>query len=300
MVLGSSRHAERQEKMTSTPKDDAEVHRRKDLAEFLRAKRAALKPSDFGLPTSGRRRAPGLRREELAQISGIGTTWYTWLEQGRDINVSVDLLQRLTRALRLSPHDAAYLFSLAGQPLTPVPPNGGGLVDGLQTVLDGYVLGPASIFENSGKTLAFNQIGDFVYHFRGYDGPWGDNMFWRLFMDPHRRQLYVDWADFARYGVGLMRGFYASRRDDSAFRRMIDDLCRLSPEFDGLWKETAKEGTSSHAPNRVRLRVSEFGELSFLSVRLTVLTSGDWAIFLAPVDAMTTAAMLDLASRTAK
>lgn len=286
--------------MTSSAKDDAEARRRRDLAEFLRAKRALLKPADFGLSMTGRRRAPGLRREELAQISGIGVTWYTWLEQGRDINVSTDLLQRLTRALRLSPHDAAYLFSLAGQPLAPIPPEGGGLIDGLQTVLDGYVLGPAAVFENSGKTLAFNQIGDFVYHFSGYDGPWGDNMFWRLFMDPYRRQLYVDWADFAHYAVGLMRGFYASRRDDSAFRGMIDDLCSLSQEFDRLWNETAKQGTSSHAPNRVRLRVPEFGELTFLSVRLTVLTSGDWAIFLAPVDAMTTTAMLNLAPRRVK
>lgn len=286
--------------MTGNDKVDAEARRRRDLAQFLRAKRGALKPGDFGLPISRRRRVPGLLREELAQISGIGVTWYTWLEQGRDIHVSMDLLQRLTRTLRLSPHDAAYLFSLAGQPLTPIPPEGGGLVDGLQTILDGYVLGPAVVFNPPGNTLAFNQIGDFVYHFSGYDGPWGDNIFWRLFMDPYRRQLYVDWADFAHYGVGLMRGLYASRRDDSTFHEMIDDLCRLSPEFHRLWKETAQQGTSSYAPNSVRLWVSELGELNFLSVRLTILTSGDWAVFLAPVDAMTTTAMLSLAPRGAK
>jgi transcriptional regulator with XRE-family HTH domain len=281
--------------MANLESDELEARRRKDLAEFLRAKRAALKPGDFGLLNTGRRRAPGLRREELAQISGIGVTWYTWLEQGRDINVSTDLLQRLTRTLRLSPHDAAYLFSLAGQSLAPVPPEGRGLVDGLQTVLDGYVLGPAIVFDLPGNTLAFNRIGNFVYHFSGYDGPWGDNIFWRLFMDPSRRQLYLDWPDFARYSVGLMRGLYASRRDDSSLHGMIDDLRRLSPEFHRLWSETAQQGTSSYAPNRVRLRVSELGELNFLSVRLTILTSG-WAVFLAPVDARTTTAMLNLAS----
>lgn len=150
---------------------DSEVRRRRDLGEFLRAKRAALKASDFGVPTSGRRRAPGLRREELAQIAGIGITWYTWLEQGRDIQVSVDLLQRLTRALRLSPHDVAYLFSLASQPLTTLPKEGPELVESLQTVLDGYTFGPAFAADLVGNTLAFNLIGDFVYHFSGYNGP---------------------------------------------------------------------------------------------------------------------------------
>ena len=90
-----------------------------------------------------------------------------------------------------------------------------------------------------------------------------------------RSQLYVNWVDFARYGVGLMRGLYASRRDDSAFCGMIDHLCSLSPEFDRLRKETAQQGTSSYAPNRVHLRISEFGDLNFLLVRLTVLTTGD-------------------------
>lgn len=97
--------------------------------------------------------------------------------------------------------------------------------------------------------------------------------------------------------VGLMRGFYATRRDDSAFCGMIDDLCSLSPEFDRFRKETTQQGTSSYAPNRVHLQVSEFGELDFLSVRHTVRRSGDWAIFLAPVDATATTAMLNLAPR---
>jgi transcriptional regulator with XRE-family HTH domain len=283
--------------MAIPERDEIEACRRKDLAEFLRAKRAALKPDDFGLLNSGRRRAPGLRREELAQISGIGVTWYTWLEQGRDINVSTDLLQRLTRALRLSPHDAAYLFSLAGQPLTPLPPEDHGLIDGLQTVLDGYVLGPAAVFDFAGNTLAFNQIGDFVYHFSSYEGPWQANHYWRLFMDPYRRQMYLDWQDLARYAVGLMRGVYASRKEDSAFYQMIDDLSRSSPEFRHMWRESVQQGTSSYAPNLLRLQVSKHGILNFLSVRFSLPISLDWAVFLSPQDEETRTAMLDLAPR---
>jgi transcriptional regulator with XRE-family HTH domain len=131
--------------MAEQSKDDVEARRRKDLAEFLRTKRAALKPGDFGLPTSRRRRAPELLREELAQISGIGVTWYTWLEQGRDIQVSTDLLQRLTRALRLSPHDAAYLFSLTAHPAPEVREPLPGIADMLQVAFDGYSAGPAFV-----------------------------------------------------------------------------------------------------------------------------------------------------------
>jgi transcriptional regulator with XRE-family HTH domain len=276
-------------------KDALEVQRRRDLGEFLRAKRGALKPNEFGLPTFGRRRAPGLRREEVAQISGIGLTWYTWLEQGREIHVSPDLLQRLTRFLRLSPHDAAYLFSLAGQSLTALPRDAPGLIEGLQTVLDGYMFGPAAVFDLIGNTLAFNLIGDFIYHFNDYEGPWGDNIFWRLFTDPYRRQLYVDWPDFARYGVGLMRGLYASRKDDSAYHAMIEDLCRSSPDFQHMWNESAQQGTSSYAPNRIRMKVSGVGALNFLSVRLEIPMKEAWTVFLSPMDEGTTRAMLDLA-----
>ncbi len=282
--------------MVNGTQADAESRMRRDLGEFLRAKRAALRPSDFGVPNSKRRRAPGLRREELAQISGIGITWYTWLEQGRDIHVSTDLLQRLTRALRLSPHDAAYLFSLAGQSLSVLPQEAPGLVDGLQTVLNGYAFGPAAVFDPIGNTLAFNLIGDFVYHFSGYDGPWGDNIFWRLFMDPYRRQMYVDWPDFARYGVGLMRGLYASRKDDSAYREMIDDLCRSSPDFHRMWNESVQQGTSSYAPNRIHLQVPELGKLNFLSVRLAIPMQDAWTVFLSPLDEKTMSAMLGLDS----
>lgn len=281
--------------MADKSKDNVGARRRKDLADFLRSKRASLKPGDFGLPTSRRRRAPGLLREELAQISGIGITWYTWLEQGRDIHVSTDLLQGLARVLRLSPHDAAYLLSLAGQSPAALPREAPGLVDGLQTVLDGYVLGPAFVSDSVGKTLAFNQIGDFIYRFSGYDGPWGDNIFWRLFMDPYRRQMYVDWPDSARFGVGLMRALYASRKDDSACHEMIDDLCRSSPEFHRMWNESAQQGTSSYQPNRIHLQVTGLGELNFLAVRLAIPTKDAWTVFLSPLDDMTKSAMLGLA-----
>ena len=86
--------------------------RRDELADFLRKRRASLKPEDVGLPAGGRRRTPGLRREEVAHLAGVGTTWYTWLEQGRDVRASLDVLEAISRALRLTPAERTHLVLL--------------------------------------------------------------------------------------------------------------------------------------------------------------------------------------------
>src|SRR5204862_6018472 len=97
--------------------------RRAELAHFLRARRAALLPEDVGLPSGGRRRTPGLRREEVATLAGVGTTWYTWLEQGRDVRASLDVLEALARALRLTTAERNHLILLGrGEPVPPCKP----------------------------------------------------------------------------------------------------------------------------------------------------------------------------------
>src|SRR5262249_57655046 len=96
--------------------------RREELAGFLRARREGLKPDDVGLAGGGRRRTPGLRREELAALAGVGTTWYTWLEQGRDVQASLAVLESLARALRLTPAERAHMIQLGrGEPAPPLP-----------------------------------------------------------------------------------------------------------------------------------------------------------------------------------
>src|SRR5690242_14729031 len=86
--------------------------RRDELADFLRQRRATIQPDDVGLPAGGRRRTPGLRREEVAQLAGVGTTWYTWLEQGRDVRASLEVLEGLARALQMTPAERAHLLLL--------------------------------------------------------------------------------------------------------------------------------------------------------------------------------------------
>lgn len=132
--------------------------RRKALGDFLRAQRERLTPAEAGLGSGGRRRTPGLRREEVAQLSGVSATWYTWIEQGREVSASATALARLAEALRLSPAERAYLFELAGKrdpeadepAATAEPP-----VD-LQTVVD--MIGcPAYAMDRLGTARAWNK-----------------------------------------------------------------------------------------------------------------------------------------------
>ena len=265
------------------------------MGEFIKSKRALLKPSDFALPSLGRRRAPGLRREEIAQVSGIGVTWYTWLEQGRNIRVSDDLLRRLARVLRLQPHETTYLYSLAGRNLTQYPAAGPRLAEGVQGVMDGFTRGPAFVLDLIGNVLAFNHIADFIYHFSDLEGPWDGNHLWRLFMDPYRRQLHVDWPDFARYVVGLMRGVFAIHDRDSTYHRLLADLHEASPDFRQMWKESIHRGTASLAPSPVHFYVPEVGYMNFVSVRFEFPTNDARAFFLTPIDEKTTTAVVGLA-----
>src|ERR1700743_2503941 len=98
--------------------------RRREFGAFLRSRRERLTPAEVGLPEGFRRRTPGLRREEVAMLAGVGTTWYTWLEQGRDVRPSVEVLSALATALRLAPHERRHLFALAERPLPPAAPTG--------------------------------------------------------------------------------------------------------------------------------------------------------------------------------
>lgn len=277
-------------------KGDPSVRQRQELRQFLQARRAALKPEDVGLRTTGRRRAPGLRREEVAAMAGVGLTWYTWLEQGRDIRVSEEMLERVARSLRLSPNDTAYLFLLAGRRPPDHRASAAKLDPALQSVLDGFTAGPAFLINARVDMLMSNRLADQIYRFDEMQGPFARNMVWGLFMDPRRHQLYADWKEFAEFGVGLVRGNYASRIGDPNFENLIHELRRNSPEFDRIWRESSQRGPSSLAPAEVRFRVPGKGILRFASVRLTLPTYQDHLmVFLLAADKATSAAISAIA-----
>src|SRR5215510_2439542 len=121
VIYTSSKSYQANQRASMTRRDDSEHTRRMELASFLRTRRERLRPEQVGLPLRARRRTPGLRREEVAELIGIGVTWYTWLEQARPIRVSVEVLEHLARVLQLSADERTYLFALARRPLPPAP-----------------------------------------------------------------------------------------------------------------------------------------------------------------------------------
>ena len=269
----------------------ADDTRRRELRDFLMAHRNAISPASAGLPAGGRRRTAGLRREELAAVAGVSATWYTWLEQGRDIKVSADTLGRISVALRMTPTDTAYLFSLAlvTQPRSPFEERPAGWQQGFQPLLDAF-RGPAFIVGPCWDVEAFNRIADRIYRFAEHSDPLGRNHIWRFFMDPKRHALYGDEKIFAEGAVGLFRSAYARRIGDPRFEEVLHALMLGSEQFRMLW---AAQRTAPFTPERVRLLIPQFGEVVVSSTRLSVPGRDDHLIMLAPPADAASAAVMD-------
>jgi transcriptional regulator with XRE-family HTH domain len=273
---------------TMTSADDT---RRRELRDFLMAHRGSISPVSVGLPAGGRRRTAGLRREELATVAGVSATWYTWLEQGRDIKVSADTLGRIAVALRLTPTDTAYLFSLAlvAQPKSPVPERPTGWQQSFQPLLDAF-RGPAFIVAPCFDVEAFNRVADRIYRFREHADPLGRNHVWRFFMDPRRGALYADWKAVAEDAVGILRAAYARSVGDPRFEEILRSLMVGSEEFRTLW---AEQRTRPLTPEPIRLLVPHFGEVVLSSTRLSVPGRDDYLIILLPPADRASAAVMD-------
>jgi transcriptional regulator with XRE-family HTH domain len=214
--------------------------RRTELAAFLRTQRARLRPADVGLPEDrhpGRRRTPGLRREEVAELSGVGVTWYTWLEQGRDISTSAQVVDALARALRLDADQHRHLRELAG--LTAPdhkPPADHGLAR-LQRMVDAVTPNVASIYDGHFDYLVWNKAYVRVRHdpakFRGHRR----NLLWMMFTDAENRARMVSWETAARAVLSQFRAAVGKRPDDPRFKGLVAGLTEASPEFRTWWAE---------------------------------------------------------------
>jgi transcriptional regulator with XRE-family HTH domain len=267
-------------------KATAATARRNELRAFLVARRAAVTPQSAGLAAGIRRRTPGLRREEVAALAGVGVTWYTWLEQGRDIRVSPQTLTRIADALRLSPTDTSYLFSLAGLPHERLSSRDGDDIQvarALQAAVDAFQA-PAFVVSYCWDVLTFNLLADRIYRFAGCSGPFAQNHVWRLFMDPTRRAIYADWEPFAEFSVGIVRMAYADYRSDPRFNDLLQALRENSPDFKRLW-DTQQTQLLIHRP--VHLLAPGFGELHVTSLRFHSFGDDRTLILLPPADAAT-------------
>lgn len=218
--------------MGATPTDH-----RAELAEFLRARRDAVTPEQVGLPRgTSRRRTPGLRREEVAMLAGVSLTWYTWLEQGRRINASDDVLAAIGRALRLDDAGIEHLLAVAQPATGPVdapqeaPTALVRLIDALDPA-PAYVLGPRWEF------LAWNAAEARLYpRLVELDGI-ERNLLWVLFAEAHTRDLIVDWDLHAKQALAEFRAGTTGLRGDPGFAELVDRLHAASPEFATWWPE---------------------------------------------------------------
>ncbi|MFC5721673.1 helix-turn-helix transcriptional regulator [Streptomyces gamaensis] len=214
------------------------MDQRTELSEFLRSRRARLSPADVGMaPHGGRRRVPGLRREELAQLAGVSVAYYTRLEQGRGQGVSAAVLDAIATALRLTRAEREHLEHLA-RPSTKKRAPGArtlGIRPAVQHLLDSMDSTPAYVLGPRLDIIAWNRLarallGDFPAM-----SPQQRNMAWQLFLRPETRELYVDWAGKAADVVALLRLYAGRCPDDPRLAALVGELSVKSEEFRALW-----------------------------------------------------------------
>ncbi|WP_037861370.1 helix-turn-helix domain-containing protein [Streptomyces sp. NRRL S-340] len=231
----------------------AGLERRAELSEFLRTRRARLQPEDVGLPHYGRhRRVPGLRREELAQLAGVSVAYYTRLEQGNGRNVSAEVLDSIARALRLTDAEHAHLTHLAKPkhkkkqtaPTQQVRSSLRQLLDTMDTV-------PAYVVGRRSELLAWNPMAAAVF------GDWSQlpaterNWARMVFLDPHTRDLYVDWEQKAIDIVCALHMEAGCYPDDPRLSALVGELSVKSEDFRRLWA-THDVKEKSHGVKRLR------------------------------------------------
>ncbi|MEO1006557.1 MAG: helix-turn-helix transcriptional regulator [Cyanobacteria bacterium J06638_38] len=212
--------------------------RLEELSSFLKNRRSRISPEEVGLPKGTRRRTPGLRREEVAQLAGVGVTWYTWIEQGRDVQISAQVLEGISRALKLTLDEQNHLFLLADQ-LPPIEP--------IQTqeivspllleALDRFNTNPAYVTGQRWDLLAWNQIACTVFGDFGSLPTQERNILWFVFMNENLRQILIDWETHARLILAQFRIKYSRFAGDPWFVELINNLKVASPEFRLWWTE---------------------------------------------------------------
>ncbi|TDD76095.1 XRE family transcriptional regulator [Actinomadura darangshiensis] len=243
--------------MPSQTPASAPGRRRDELRDFLRTRRARLTPADVGMPDGGRRRTPGLRREEVAVLAGVGVSWYTWLEQGRDIKVSGDVLDAIARALRLDGAEREHLYLLAGLnppqaeagPAVPITPE-------LRRLLDAWSPRPAYVRDRLWNFVAINDSAREVF---GY-GDTDHNCLVTFFTNVRYRSMHTHWSAAAPGVVARFRADVARYPDDPGFDRLVADVLAVSPEFAELWP---RHEVSSGTQAVKGIRHPEAGELVF-------------------------------------
>jgi transcriptional regulator with XRE-family HTH domain len=210
--------------------------RRQELSDFLRNRRGRIAPSDVGLPPTNRRRTPGLRREEVAQLAGVSATWYTWLEQKRPIGVSCGVLNNLARVLRLDPAERTQLFQLAlRQPVLETPSRSETVSPLIRRLLEQTDHMPILVMGHRWDVIAWNRAA--LAFFLDFEQvPANErNMLWLAFTNSALRSLLVDWPTRTQDTLARFRADYGRHAGDAHFVQLVERLKSVSPEFAEWW-----------------------------------------------------------------
>ncbi|MGW6422312.1 helix-turn-helix transcriptional regulator [Nocardia sp. NPDC055053] len=269
------------------------TERRAQLGAFLKSRRAKIAPGDVGLPPGPRRRTPGLRREEVAQLSGIGVTWYTWLEQGRPINASVQVLDAVARTLCLDPVEKAHLYRLADVPSVPSSVMQSALPPGLPVILDQLSPLPAVLLSAKYDVLAHNDAYRALFPRCG-DGE--QNILRHVFLTPECCNPYRHNVHDLRRMVAYLRGAYVKHLDHPEWVALVEELCGASAEFADLWA-----CNDVAVPVNV-VKVIQHLAVGTLAMHMTSMSlpvvEGAWMQIFTPVDAAATETMSRLLAMT--
>ncbi|MET9759717.1 helix-turn-helix transcriptional regulator [Streptomyces sp. NPDC006372] len=208
-----------------------------DIGDFLRSRRARIQPEEVGLPSYGRRRVPGLRREEVAQLAGVSVDYYVRLEQGRGPSVSDAVLDAVARVLRLDGAEHDYLRAVARpRRRDDDRPAASRVRPGVQLLLDGMDRNPAYVLDHRMDVLGWNALADALLDFGG-TGAAERNIPRRVFLDPAARDLYPHWAEIAAQTVAHLRLQAGHHPGDAATAELVAELSRASEDFRRLWAD---------------------------------------------------------------
>ncbi|MEV0904587.1 helix-turn-helix transcriptional regulator [Streptomyces hokutonensis] len=265
----------------------AQQIRRRELSSFLRSRRERISPEQAGLPATGRRRTPGLRREEVAQLAGVGVTWYTWLEQGRDINVSEQVLAAIAGTLRLDPYERVHLYTLAGHPEPPMDRDSRAVPGAMAVMMRQLEPIPAAVINARFDLLAYNRTYERMVG--GLEHlPFEDrNQLLLVFTSPRWRTATVDWEDSAARLAGRFRAGMAAHAAEPGWKNLVTRLRRESPDFERLWDQhdvrAPENFTKRYLHPEVGLLTLDYTQLWFgerSEIKLTTYTpvdEGTWA-----------------------
>lgn len=249
--------------------------RLQELSAFLKSKRAKILPESIGLAPGGRRRTPGLRREEVAQLAGVSTTWYTWLEQGRDIRMSASVLDCVANALQLTADERKYVFALAmdsGSGAVPVQEERTEISQPLKKIMDELRVCPTIITDRRYFIVGWNEAAAHV--FLDFEQiPFEQrNLIALLFTRKELQRLAVNWEHFVRGFLAIFRAYYGQYMEDDWYDRFLEEMKQAHPGFEQLWQESEVKS----APEvLIEFRHAKAGKMLFHLTSLQVQGSSD-------------------------